>query len=63
MRESKIPNNRDVLTPDDVRDIKKRLRYPYHGINKKIAEEYGVNPVTISDIRTKKRWSHIRIPY
>ena len=61
MKKSKFPNDRDILSTDDVLEIKKELKNYIRGMNKTLAKKYGVHPVTISDIKTKKRWKHINI--
>lgn len=47
----------EVLTPDDVRDIKRRLAAG--GVGRQLAREYGVSPATISLIRSGKSWGGV----
>jgi hypothetical protein len=51
-----------ILTDEDVKEIKQKLKFPYIGINNDLAEEYGVNHRTISGIKCGKTWTHILIP-
>tara|TARA_R110000851_G_scaffold176469_1_gene323104 strand:+ start:1090 stop:1266 length:177 start_codon:yes stop_codon:yes gene_type:complete len=57
--QSKI-NKRNKLTAEQVREIRKELRNNhYHGINRDLADVYGVSACCISDIKTRKRWKFI----
>lgn len=44
------------LTIDQVSEIKKRLKKAKWGDRKKIAEEFGVSPALISDIKYGRAW-------
>jgi hypothetical protein len=46
------------LTDDEVRDIKSR-KYHRHLVSD-LAEQYGVNKVTIRNIRSGKTWQHVK---
>lgn len=47
-----------VLSEDDVRDIKRRLKTKE--VQRRIAEFYNVDPGTISSIKLGKSWKHIK---
>lgn len=49
-------NARTVLTEDQVREIKRRLRTPKPGLVVNLAKEYGVCSATISLIKNGKNW-------
>lgn len=51
-----------ILSVEEVIEIKKELKHYYRGKVTELAHFYKVNPCTISDIKTGKRWSHISIP-
>jgi hypothetical protein len=50
-----------ILSVDEVIQIKKAQKFYYRGQNKDLAHFYKVCQGTISDIRRGKRWSHIKI--
>lgn len=52
-------NGNSKLTKENIIKIKQDLNKGFL-TNKEIAKKFGVNPVTISDIKTKKSWSHIK---
>jgi hypothetical protein len=54
-------NNSAKLTEKDVMEIKAALLNPYFGINSDLGREYGVNPVTICNIKKGKNWAHVKI--
>jgi hypothetical protein len=47
-----------ILDEEDVRDIKRKLRYMK---GKDIAAEYNVRPTTISHIKVGKTWRHVSL--
>lgn len=47
------------LDESQVAEIKQKLAQPYHGIQRQLAREYGVDPRTISTISTGVRWRHV----
>ena len=53
--------NGQILTPEQVKEIKKELQNAYYGINNVLAKKYGVHNSLISDIKLGKRWSHLTI--
>jgi len=52
---------KQILTVEEVIEIKKALQHPYRGIQRFLAKEYGVHEDTISCIKTGYSWSHIVI--
>ena len=54
-------NSKQKLNAEQVFEIKIALQNPYYGIQKDLANKYKVHRATINDIKTKKRWSHIKI--
>lgn len=46
-----------ILTEDEVRQIRRRLNSGEVG--RRLAEEFGVSPVTISAIKVGRIWSHV----
>jgi predicted membrane protein len=50
-----------ILSVKEVIEIKKALKHYYRGQQKYLSDFYKVNPVTISDIKRGKRWSHVVI--
>lgn len=50
--------NQAKLTESDVLKIRSAPRTP-RGQIKKLGEEFGVSPTTISDIQKRRRWKHI----
>lgn len=50
-----------ILSIDEVIQIKKELQDPYIGQNKDLAHFYKVHPDTISQIKRGKNWSHVSI--
>lgn len=55
-RESKRRGVFAKLTPDDVHKIRERLPFE---TQRDIADDYGVHPHTISNIKRGKNWSYI----
>jgi hypothetical protein len=53
--------NGQILTPEQVIEIKKELQNTYYGINKILANRYGVSNGVISQIRCNRKWKHITI--
>ena len=51
--------NTQVLSIDQVLEIKKELKNYKHGILTKLAKKYNVQLTTIFDIRKGRSWSHI----
>jgi len=51
-----------ILSIDEVIEIKKAQQFYYRGQNSDLAHFYKVSDRTISDIKTGKRWGHISIP-
>ena len=51
-------NGSAKLTEADIPAIRKKLSQGVLG--KILADEYGVNPTTISDIKLGKKWKHIK---
>lgn len=49
-----------ILTEKNVREIKQALLKPYRGIGRDLGAKYGVAAVTISDIRTNRKWKHVK---
>lgn len=47
------------LTEDDVREIKRRLAVGKQGIGRQLANEFGVSPVTISNIKHGLKWADV----
>lgn len=59
----KAKNQRlQILSIDEVIEIKKALKHYYKGQLNDLAHFYKVNPNTISQIKTGRSWSHISIP-
>jgi HNH endonuclease/NUMOD4 motif len=54
-------NHQAKLTEAAVADIRSRARAGRRGIQKKLADEYGVDPLTISFIVNRKTWKHISL--
>jgi hypothetical protein len=54
-------HSRSKLTKKDVIEIKTAFLNPFFGINKYLARKYGVSPYTISDIKSGKRWAHVKL--
>lgn len=50
-----------ILSVEEVIEIKKALKHYYRGQCKDIAHFYKVNIRTISEIKTGKKWSHVVI--
>ena len=50
-----------VLSEDEVIQIKKELKDHYRGQLRDLAHFYKVDPVTISNIKTGRTWSHVKI--
>jgi hypothetical protein len=50
-----------ILSVEEVIEIKKALQNPYRGQQQDLAHFYKVNQPAISNIKTGKRWSHIVI--
>lgn len=53
---------KQILSVDEVIQIKKELKFPYYGQQKDLAHFYKVSTATISEIKTGRKWSHISIP-
>ena len=49
------------LSPDQVKEIKLALKNPYWGVNKDLANKYGVHKCHITAIKKGKCWSHLSI--
>jgi hypothetical protein len=50
-------NRRTVkVTPEMADEIRQRIRAGKYGIQSQLAREYGVSPMTISDIKLGKTW-------
>lgn len=45
------------LTPDQVRSIRDRIKN--HEVQRRIAEEYGLHPQTVSRIATRETWKGV----
>jgi hypothetical protein len=54
-------HNKQILSVDEVIEIKKALLNPYFGQNKDLAHFYKVSKTTISSIKTGRIWSYIDI--
>jgi hypothetical protein len=54
-------NPSQVLSVEEVIEIKKALKYYYRGQVNDLAHFYKVNPYVISFIKTGKTWSHVVI--
>jgi len=54
--------NVQILSVDEVIEIKKALKHYYRGQIKDLAHFYKVDQRTISAINKGKNWSHIHIP-
>ena len=52
-------NGRALLCEDDVILIRKLITEGYKG--NKIAQQFGVTPYCISDIKRWKRWKHVKV--
>ena len=50
-----------ILTPEQVKEIKIALQNPYWGINNDLAKKYKVHNSQISEIKLGKSWSHLTI--
>ena len=50
-----------ILTENQVIEIKEKLKSNYRGISRDLAKEYKVSRFTISDIKRGKSWSWIDI--
>jgi len=50
-----------ILSEDEVIEIKKSLQHSYRGQIKDLAHFYKVSSRTISSIKTGKNWSHVNI--
>lgn len=48
-----------TLTEQDVRFIREELRQKPRGIQKALAEKYGVNRLTINRIQKRETWRHV----
>ena len=55
-------NGRAKLTPDQVREIRRRGTPHYRGLHQQLAREYGVNAMTIRNIINGKLWKHMHLP-
>jgi hypothetical protein len=53
--------NTQVLSIDQVLEIKKELKNYKHGILTKLAKKYNVKLTTIYDIRKGRTWSHLDV--
>ena len=51
-----------ILSVDEVIEIKKALKNYYRGQIKDLAHFYKVDPETIGAIKNSRSWSHIQIP-
>jgi hypothetical protein len=58
---SENKHSRQILTIEDVIEIKKSLLFPYRGIQRDLAKKYNVNRTTINEINKGRNWSHIKI--
>lgn len=47
------------ITKEQAAEIKQRLQDPYYGINKELADKYGISAAQVSSIRSGKRWRHV----
>ncbi len=54
-------NPSQILTPEEVADIKNRLENNYYGLGSQLAREYNVSNSTISAIKKGVSWSHLKI--
>jgi hypothetical protein len=54
-------HNKQILSYEEVAQIKNELKNYYRGQIKDLAHFYKVDPDTISQIKRGKRWSHINI--
>lgn len=52
-------NPSQILTPEEVADIKNRLENNYYGLGSQLAREYNVSNSTISAIKKGVSWSHL----
>ena len=50
---------KQILSVEEVIQIKKELLHPYHGQQKDLAHFYKVNPSTISSIKKGRMWSYV----
>lgn len=50
-----MPRKVRKLSHEDIREILRTLENPYRGINRDLAEKYGVKQNTISAIRNGRR--------
>src|SRR3990167_5550740 len=55
-------HGRTILTPDQVRDIRRRLgsRRTPAGVRMKLSSEYGVSVSTIKAIKANRFWRHVK---
>jgi hypothetical protein len=54
-------NNNQILSVDEVIQIKKELLHPYHGQQQDLAHFYKVRKQTINEIKKGRSWSHVKI--
>jgi hypothetical protein len=52
---------KQILTIENVIEIKKSLQFPYRGIQRDLAKKYNVLNQTINEIKMGRNWSHIEI--
>jgi len=48
------------LAERDVIEIQRSLKHYYRGLCVELAKKYGVSPETIYDIKSGRRWKHIK---
>ena len=53
-------NGMAKLTTSEVKEIKKKLKKPYHGIGVALSKEYNVSTYTISLIKLNKHWKYVK---
>lgn len=56
-----VEHGASLLTEDQVREIKRAVKYPYYGQLNDLAARYGVSKLTISNIKRGQTWKHIRV--
>jgi hypothetical protein len=55
------PNKSQILSVDEIIQIKKELLHPYYGQQKDLAHFYKVRRQTINEIKMGRNWSHVEV--